>query len=384
MVTRREMLAGAASLGAAALAAPVLAEDAAPGLDAIAKLRGLRFGSCVSWAPPGADRGSFANPAYAALLERDCGILVPENEFKWQALRPDARTFAFDRFSDMLDYADTHGMAMRGHTLFWAKTQYFPKWLLDYDFGATPVKEAERVLGQHIRIAGQNFGKRVVSFDVVNEIVDEKTGGLRESNVTKAIGGSEALLDFAFHTARAAAPGVQLVYNDYMSWEPGNDVHRAGVLKLLEGFRKRGVPCDALGLQSHIGIYGTGRADIMVSNQEGAWRKFLEAVTAMGYKLVITEMDVNDGPLPTDHAVRDQAVADYAKGYLDVTLSFPQVTDVLVWGMCDKYSWLQGFNKPRGDGELRRCSPYDAAFKAKPMVDAIGRALAAAPLRVSA
>ena len=34
-------------------------------LDVLARKSGRRFGSAVAWGPPGADRGSFANPAYA-------------------------------------------------------------------------------------------------------------------------------------------------------------------------------------------------------------------------------------------------------------------------------------------------------------------------------
>ena len=44
-----------------------------------------------------------------------------------------------------------------------------------------------------------------------------------------------------------------------------------------------------------------------------------------------------------DVAVRDQMVADYGKAYLDLMLSYPQLRDVLCWGMCDRYSWLNGF-----------------------------------------
>ncbi|MBL7471024.1 endo-1,4-beta-xylanase, partial [Escherichia coli] len=84
---------------ALALPFPAIAQ-AAEGLNAVARTKGMRFGSCFAWSPPGADRGSFANPEYAALLKRDCGVLVPENEFKWQAIRPDAKTFDLDHFSD--------------------------------------------------------------------------------------------------------------------------------------------------------------------------------------------------------------------------------------------------------------------------------------------
>src|SRR3546814_7295893 len=100
-----------------------------------------RFGAAVGWSPPGADAGSFANPAYAALLERECGVLVPENELKWQALRPDAASFAFDRVDAMLDYATRHRMAMRGHTLLWHRPKWMPAWAESHDFGSAPRSE---------------------------------------------------------------------------------------------------------------------------------------------------------------------------------------------------------------------------------------------------
>ena len=375
---RREMLAGAAAMGGA-LAVPAWAQEARTGLNDAAAAKGMRFGSCFAWSPPGADRGSFANPAYAALLERDCGILVPENEFKWQAIRPDAKTFNLDRFADMLDYAERNKVPMRGHTLLWHKTARFPKWLNEYDFGPTPAKEAERILTQHVRTLCKLYGERLVSFDVVNETIDENNGLQRESSLSKAYGGADAMCDQAFHVARQYAPKAQLVYNDYMSWE-GGEKHRAGVLRLLEGFRKRGVPCDALGLQSHIWVGAEQSVAQQVAGQEKGWRQFLDEAVGMGYKLEITELDVNDRRLPTDIKARDAKIADYVRAYLDVTLSYKQLTDVLVWGMCDKYGWLNGFT-PRADKTYQRATPYDENFKPKPVYAAIRRAFEAAPPR---
>ncbi|MES2987216.1 MAG: endo-1,4-beta-xylanase [Pseudomonadota bacterium] len=380
MMNRREMLAGTAAFGGAALTLPAFAQDAAAGLNAVAKSKGMRFGSCFSWAPPGADRGSFNNPAYAALLERDCGILVPENEMKWQAIRPDAKTFNLDHFADMVAYAETKGMAMRGHTLLWHKTQYFPKWLNEYDFGATPAKEAERILTQHVKTMCKLYGDRIVSFDVVNETVDESTGAQRESSLSKAYGSADAMVDHAFHVAREYAPKAELVYNDYMSWEPGNENHRKGVLKLLEGFKKRGVPCDALGVQSHIGLTSGSTVGALVSKQEKPWRDFLDAVVSMGYKLVISEFDVNDKALPKDANVRDGIIANYTAAYLEIMFSYKQLRDVLAWGMCDKYTWLNGFT-PRADKTLQRATPYGADFKPKALYTAIHQAFEAAPAR---
>jgi len=374
-MTRREILASAATC---AIATPALA-TAPVSLNALAKAKGMRFGSCFAWSLPGADAGSFANPNYAALLERDCGILVPENEFKWQRLRPDPVKFDVTRFADMLDYAEARGMAMRGHTLLWHKSQFFPKWLNEYDFGASPRARGEHLLTDHIRTLCRLYGNRIVSFDVVNETIDEKTGLPRETSLSKAFGDADAVVDLAFHAAREHAPKAQLVYNDYMSWEPGNEKHRAGVLRLLEGFRKRNVPVDALGVQSHIGVYGSDVRGAM-RRQEGEWRAFLDAVVAMDYKLLITEFDVNDRQLPGNASIRDAAVAAYADAYLEIMFAYPQLGDVLVWGMCDKYGWLNGFS-PRADRSYQRATPYDDEFRPKPLHDVLSRRFAAAAVR---
>ena len=159
-----------------------------------------------------------------------------------------------------------------------------------------------------------------------------------------------------------------------MSWEPGNEAHRVGVLKLLTGFRKRGVPVDALGIQSHL------ISPIPDAAHQRAWRGFIDEVVGMGYQLVISEFDVRDASLPADVTARDRGVADTARAYLDMMFSYRQLRDVLVWGMVDAYSWLQNF-EPRSDGEATRGNPYDAGFVAKPLRAAIAGAFAGATVR---
>jgi endo-1,4-beta-xylanase len=382
-INRRKVLAGGLALGAAACAAPAFGAVPIPGpsLHGLAARRGRRFGSAVAWGAPNADRGSFANPAYAAILERECGLLVPENELKWQWIRPSASTFDFSQFDAIVDYAMTEGFELRGHTLFWVPEKWYPKWLLGHNFGRRPAGAAANLLAEHVRAVCRRYGTRIYSYDVVNEAVDPETGEIRNTNVTRAMGG-EAMLDLMFHTAKAEAPHAELVYNDYMSWERNSEdeTHIKGVLKLLESFRKRGTPVDALGIQSHIRLLKDIPVAEIVRESEGPWRRFLDEVVAMGYKLAITEFDVNDRRAPDDIAVRDRMVADYAKAYLDVMLSYPQLRDILAWGMVDKYSWLTDFD-PRADKSIKRGTPYDLAFKSKPLRDAIAAAFIAAPPR---
>jgi endo-1,4-beta-xylanase len=381
VINRREIVAGGLALMTTACAAPGLRPLAPAGqsLDALAQRGGRRFGSAVAWGAPGADRGSFANPAYAAILKRECGLLVPENELKWQWTRPAADRYQFEQLDAIVNYGVAQGFQLRGHTLLWLPEKWSPKWLVAHDFGAQPARAAEAMLVDHVRTVCRRYGSKIYSYDVVNEAVQPETGRIRDTVLTRAMGG-EALLDLMFHTARAEAPHAELVYNDYMSWERGteDETHIEGVLALLRGFRKRGTPVDALGIQSHIRLLKDLPVADIVRESEGPWRRFLDEVVAMGYRLVITEFDVNDKKAPDNVAVRDRMVADYARAYLDLMFSYPQLRDVLAWGMVDRYSWLTDFD-PRADKSIKRGTPYDSEFRPKPLRDAIGAAFAAAP-----
>lgn len=379
-LSRRQMLAASAALATTSALSShrALAATEAKGLHEIAAAKGMRFGSAVG--AGSATSGSHRNPDYARLLKRDCGIVVAENEMKWQALRPSSTQFNFAPFDGIVGFAEKNGMAVRGHTLMWHRPQWQPGWLEVHDFGTRPASEAERLLTTHIKTVTDRYRGKIFSYDVVNETVLEDST-LAQTAISRAIGGTETLVDLAFHTARQQLPDAELVYNDYMSWEPGNEKHRAGVLKLLEGFRARNVPVDALGVQSHIRIDTYEPSSGTGPRQEREWRKFLDDVVAMGYRLLITEFDVNDQALPQDIPSRDASVAAYAKAYFDVMLDYPQLTDILAWGMCDSFSWLQGFQPLRADGAGKRPCPYDSAYEAKPLHGVLASALAKAAAR---
>jgi endo-1,4-beta-xylanase len=277
------------------------------------------------------------------------------------------------------DYATHNGFKLRGHTLFWTPAKWYPKWLAETAF--TSRADAERLLVNHVQTVCRRYGKRIYSYDVVNEAVQPETGRIRDTNVTRALGG-EGFLDLMFHAARVEAPHAELVYNDYMSWElTGEDqTHAAGVLKVLEGFRKRGTPVDTLGVQSHIRLLKDAPVAAIMHESEGPWRRFVDAVVGMGYKLKITEFDVNDRMGPTTIGRRDRMVADYAKAYLDLMLSYPQLGDILCWGMVDRYTWLNGF-APRKDGTPQRSTPYDRDFRPKLLRAVIAGSFAGATTR---
>jgi len=372
MLHRRHLLkAMAATPAVAAVGALPAWADTVPLKDVplkdLAAAKGMRFGVAA-----GLD-DSILKPEVSALIVRECNLLVPENELKMYVTHTNATDYNFGPGDQILRFCEDHRIAMRGHNLYWAKDQYTPKWLLDYDFGSQPTLAAEKLLRDYVGTVCDHYGSKLVSWDVVNEAVNEQTGHVRNCVFTRALGVEG--LGIAFLAAREHLPRTQLVYNDYMNWEAGDEAHRDGVLSLLRWFRKHNIPVDALGLQSHMGTDHD-----LTAGQPAAWKSFLDEVTGMGYDLLITEFDVSDKNIKADIPTRDAKVADVAKAYLDLTLSYKQVKDVLCWGLDDKYSWLQGFSK-RDDGLRLRPTPYDDDFHPKPLRDAIAAALSAAPSR---
>jgi len=320
--------------------------------------------------------GMLADRRMMALVDRECAVVVPENEMKQYVVAAHADTLDFVPGDALADWATRHGKKLRGHTLLWNRAEYIPRWLSER-YADAPAAALATWLTGYVGATAAHFGARIHSWDVVNETVDPATGALRDTMFNRKLGFDA--LRLAFTAARERAPHAQHVYNDYMSWDAGSAKHRAGVLKLLERFRAEAVPVDALGIQSHIGAEGDMTT---MSEREREWRGFVDLVVAMGYRLLITEFDVSDHSVGGTVSTRDAQVAAVGKAYLDMMLSYRQLEHLLCWGLVDRYSWLQNFS-PRPDQQPLRPLPYDAGYGAKPLRAAIAEALKGAPRRAS-
>lgn len=376
--TRREYL--ALSLGGALTAACSTSggADAPQGqsplvtgftpLKDLAADKGLRFGSAI-------DAHQLSDARYIDIIKRECGALVAENSHKWYVIHPQPDVWNFEPGDALVDFARTNDLKMRGHTLIWHHPRWLPDWVNDYQF--RNAAEAEAMLDDYIDRVASRYSPFLYSWDVINEAIDDETGEYRETSFSRAMGGPANVIAYCFNRAREYAPDATLAYNDYMSWESGNEKHRAGVLRLLEELKASGAPLDAIGMQSHSNY---DMPNEFTADKQRAWRAFCDECVDLGLDIYLTEFDVNDTELGPDIEMRDELIASYTKDYLDLMLSYPQTKEVLMWGMVDSYSWLQGF-LPREDDVLKRPTLYDENYAAKPMRDAVAAALRAAPER---
>lgn len=273
-MSRRAML---GTLAATALPVQLLAEESPPPLRALAQAKGVLFGTAVGGGRPGTRTGMLADPAMMALVKRECGVIVPENEMKQYVIAARSGAPDYAPGDRIAAWAAAAGTKLRGHTLLWNTPKYTPRWIEERFLGEPPEALAAW-LTAYVGDVAAHYGRRVHSWDVVNETIDPETGELRDTLFTRKLGFDAIRLPF--EAARARAPHAQRVYNDYMSWGVDGARHRSGVLKLLERMRAEGVPVDALGIQSHIGTeQGRGSGNDMgaaTAARERAWRDFVE------------------------------------------------------------------------------------------------------------
>lgn len=355
MITRRAAILS----GAAALAAPAFAQT--PSLRALAADKGIVFGSAAA-------SYEFKDADFAALLPREAAILVPEYEMKRDVVEPSPGAYDFSGCDALVNFAQTHKLRMRGHPLVWHYAN--PPWLED----VVRSRRDPRLLTAYVSALARRYRGRMLSHDVVNEALvppDEGATGWRPCFWLDAFGPS--YLDMAFHAAREADPAAQLIYNDAGCEQdtPGHDRFRKHVLELLDGLLKRGVPVQGMGLQAHLAAFGPK----VNQRKLGA---FLDELSARGLAILVTELDVDDEGGPRNTDIRDRAVADEARRFLDVALDNSAIRTILTWGLTDRYldpplSW-----RLRLSGFKGRRLPYDARLRPKPLHAALAQAFRAA------
>lgn len=377
---RRTFIAGAAAASSIPLVSrsagpfvPPLPSLSGPGLNARAARTGRRFGCAIKSSQIAKD------PPFMAAVLREAGMVVEEYELKRHITQPAPGKYDFTGADKIIDFAQQHGLAARGHTLAWHASN--PPWL-EAALATADTGGREALLNGYIQTAMRRYAGRITEWDVVNEPVEpneKRPDGMRLKNIwSQALG--ERYIDLAFHTAREADPKARLFLTDFglEHKSPRCEARRNAILGLLERLKARGVPVDALGIQGHLKPFRepfNGRT----------FANFLDRVQGMGLKIAITEMDVADRGGPNDPDQRDAEVAAVGRAFLDVALANPAMGSVLTWGLSDRYSWLSTYAEYRWpDGQPSRGLPLNSDLKRKRLWAAIAGSLDAAPNRKAA
>ena len=271
-------------------------------------------------------------------------ILTPENELKPDSvldvsasrkLAEQDETAVAVRFNaarNLLNFAKASGIKVHGHVLVWHSQTPEAFFHEGYDTGK-PLVSREVMLGRlenYIREVMEymdaNYPGLIVSWDVVNEAIDDGTNALRESNWTRTIG--DDFVARAFEYARKYAPeGTLLYYNDYNTAMTGK---MYGIIRLLKSLIAEG-NIDGYGFQMHHSV-GFPSIEMITTS--------VEKIAALGLRLRVSELDVGVDN-NSESSFRKQARL-YAQ-IMKLLLRFRnQFEAVQVWGVTDNMSWRSG------------------------------------------
>lgn len=310
----------------------------------------------------------------AQIEEKDSGALqlvpaqfntiTPENIMKAEIIHPEWGVYRFELADRIVDYGKKHGMQINGHTLIWhSQLPGYARRIQDKDSFRT-------FFTDHIRTIASRYNKKVNSWDVVNEALNED-GTMRKSIFLDKLGPD--FVTEAFRLAQAAAPNTELYYNDYNNEQPAK---RAGCIALMQKIKDAGVRIDGVGIQGHWHIGKVPLKEIEES---------ILAYSAMGLKVMFTELDIevlprnftgadvgqrmaNDPSMnPYVNGLPDSVQQQLAKDYEDLFRLFlkhrDKITRVTFWGVNDGQSWLNGWPVR---GRTNYPLLFDRQYKPKP------------------
>ncbi len=323
--------------------------------------------------------------SYQKIVASEFNIYVSENDFKMSSIlktRPenpfqikisDLHTAGIDRLTKQ---ASANKISkIRGHTLIWYRQA--PEWLN---------QEAKTWNSQQIHSFAASYITAVLTYcktknagiddwDVVNEAIDDNASALRSDTWYDGVSDKQEFIDNCFHAARKADSKVRLTYNDYNVELTDGSSKNAYLLKMVAGMKKRRVPLDAVGIQSHfMGPDQNGEGGFTEAHADD-FRKTFVALRHLKLYCIVTELDLR---LPTDDENKEGNVtqiqlAEQGKQYqliVSTALSEPNSPYLLLWGFSDHYSWIPSHFKGQGHGLL-----FDKNNQKKPAYHGIYNAL---------
>lgn len=355
-------------------------QTTSPG-SAEASLKELYDGHFLVGAALNVAQFSGQDEAGAATVKAQFNAVTPENALKWSQIHPEPDTYAFEAPDRFVAFGEENGMFIVGHTLIWHRQT--PAWVFE-DEGGNPLGRDALLdrMRDHIHTVVGRYRGRIHGWDVVNEALNED-GTFRQTPWMRLLG--EDYVVKAFEFAHEADPDAELYYNDYAL---ENAPKRDGAIALVERLLDRGAPITGVGLQGHNTLTWP-----TIEQQETT----IEAFHGLGLDVMITELDLDVLPRPTDEQIAEvsegaelgeeldpypeglpdsvqRALADrYAELFRVYLEHRNAVTRVTFWGVTDGDSWR---NHWPVRGRTNYPLLFDRRHRPKPAFDAVARVAA--------
>ena len=315
------------------------------------------------------------NAAELSLIRNQFAALTPANCMKMTHLQREPGRFDFQMADALVDFAAANQLKVCGHCLVWAKDERTPEWIFRDGAAAASREVLLQRMQKHIETVAGRYRGKVISWDVVNEALDDGTNFIRPSKWFSTLG--EEFIVKAFQFARQADPEAVLIYNDYNVEGPAK---RAKLLRLLRLLQERKAPIQAVGIQGHYELDTVPYQDL---------EETISAIHGLGLKVMMTEFDLDAIPRakwwadggkhrpelaklnPYTNGCPPEVLQRQAEQYGKLFGIFRRhasaITRVTFWDLHDGRSWLNHFPWQRVNYPLL----FDRDARPKPAFEAV-------------
>ncbi|WP_162848510.1 endo-1,4-beta-xylanase [Paenibacillus nanensis] len=298
------------------------------------------------------------------LLKMHHNVVTAENAMKPDYAYDSNRQFDFTAEDELVAAIEEQGLLLHGHVLVWH--QQMPLWLSTEADGTTPLSRdtALENLRTHIETVMEHFGDKVISWDVVNEAMNDNPpnpadwkASLRNSPWKAAIG--DDYVEQAFLIAREVLDAhpewddIKLYYNDYNDDNQNKATAIANMVKELNdkyaAENDGKLLIDGVGMQAHYNL------NTKPENVEASLKRFID----LGVEVSVTEIDITAG---ADSELSDKQAK--AQGYLYAQLMkiykkyADHIARVTFWGLNDATSWRASQSPLLFDKDLKAKPAY--------------------------
>jgi endo-1,4-beta-xylanase len=287
--------------------------------------------------------------AYTEAAIREFNSVTAENIMKPRGLSRGRGQYHWAAADSLVAFCRQHNKQLHGHTLVWHES--VPLWVKSFSGDSAAW---EGILREHIRDVAAHFRGKVRSWDVVNEALSDTAGRMRNTPWRQHLG--DDYVARCFRYAREADPDVKLFYNDYsLESDPAK---LAAALRLIDDFKRRGIPLDGVGLQMHIAI-NTPEAGIRKAMREMAGRGLLVHISELDVRINTTK-DSLLHETPALLAQQAEKVRQVVRAFLE-EVPPAQRFAITTWGVADPNSWVMNWRKQEDYPLL-----FDHNYKPKP------------------
>lgn len=325
-----------------------------PALKDLAKQHGIVLGNHAIYT-------RIKEPAYDEILKTQFDFVILDNTPNWHFngydLRPSATTYDFSQLDYLVNYAEQRSMPIRFQHLLWGDEKWLPDWLKN---GRYTPSQLSGLIDNHIRTVMSRYKGQIGAYTVVNEAFTRAKHLYSLHDWWADHTGSEAYIDQAFITARAADPNAKLILNDFGN-ETKNDVSDA-MYTYIKSALARGVPIDGIGMQMHIdGATPPKKEDVI-------WN--MNRFAALGIAVYVTEFDVNMSDAKGTYAQKAEQQKQVYYDMMRACIESTGCKSFTILGITDKETWYNymGLKQPMP-------LPFDENYKPKPAFYGLRQAL---------